>query len=67
MTLIDLLEAVCRALPAGTRVRLGSLEPRTIAEELCRRAAALPDLSPSLPSVHAERMRQCAPADEPEI
>lgn len=46
MTLIDLLEAVCRALPAGTRVRLGSLEPRTITEEFCRRAAALPNLCP---------------------
>ena len=44
--LIDLIEAVCRALPAGTRVRLGSLEPRTITEEFCRRAAALPNLCP---------------------
>ena len=44
--LIDLIEAVCRALPAGTRVRLGSLEPRTITAEFCRRAAALPNLCP---------------------
>ncbi len=37
--LIDLLEAVCRE--AGLmRVRLGSLEPRTITEDFCRRAAA---------------------------
>ena len=45
-TFIDLVEAVCRALPGGTRVRLGSLEPRTITEEFCRRAAALPNLCP---------------------
>lgn len=43
--LIDLIEAVCGA--AGTlRVRLGSLEPRTITEDFCRRAAALPNLCP---------------------
>jgi len=43
--LIDLIEAVCRA--AGElRVRLGSLEPRTVTEEFCRRAAALPNLCP---------------------
>ena len=42
-TLIDLLEAVSAAVP-GTRLRLGSLEPRTITEEFCQRAAALPDL-----------------------
>ena len=43
--LIDLLEAVSAA--AGTmRVRLGSLEPRTVTEEFCRRAAALPNLCP---------------------
>ena len=44
-TLIDLLEAVCAAAP-GVRIRLGSLEPRTITEEFCRRAAALPELCP---------------------
>ena len=44
--LIDLVEAVCRALPADVRVRLGSLEPRTITEDFCRRAAALPNLCP---------------------
>ena len=43
--LIDLLEAVSAAVP-GTRLRLGSLEPRTVTEEFCRRAAALPDLCP---------------------
>ena len=43
--LIDLLEAVCREAGA-MRVRLGSLEPRTITEDFCRRAAALPNLCP---------------------
>ena len=44
-TLIDLLEAVCAAAPA-VRIRLGSLEPRTITEDFCRRAAALLNLCP---------------------
>ena len=44
-TLIDLIEGVCGAAP-DLRVRLGSLEPRTITEEFCRRAAALPSLCP---------------------
>ena len=44
-TLIDLIEAVCRAAP-GLRVRLGSLEPRTITEDFCRRAAQLDNLCP---------------------
>lgn len=43
--LIDLVEAVCQAVP-DLRVRLGSLEPRTVTEEFCRRAAALPNLCP---------------------
>ena len=44
-TFIDLLEAVSQA--AGEmRLRLGSLEPRTITEDFCRRAAALPKLCP---------------------
>ena len=44
-SLIDLIEAICTAAP-GLRVRLGSLEPRTVTEDFCRRAAALPDLCP---------------------
>jgi len=44
-SLIDLLEAVCAAAP-NCRIRLGSLEPRTITEEFCRRAAKLPNLCP---------------------
>ena len=43
--LIDLIEGICRAVPA-LRIRLGSLEPRTITEEFCRRAAELPNLCP---------------------
>ena len=44
-SLIDLVEAVCAA--AGEmRVRLGSLEPRTITEEFCRRASKLSNLCP---------------------
>ncbi len=44
-TIIDLLEAVCQAAPS-LRVRLGSLEPRTVTPEFCARAAALPNLCP---------------------
>lgn len=44
-SLIDLLEAISAAAP-GVRIRLGSLEPRTITEDFCRRAAALPMLCP---------------------
>ena len=44
-TLIGLVEAVCAAAP-GLRVRLGSLEPRTITADFCRRTAALPNLCP---------------------
>ena len=41
----DLIEAVCRAAP-GLRVRLGSLEPRTVTEDFCGRLAGLPNLCP---------------------
>ena len=44
-SLIDLMEAICQAAP-GCRIRLGSLEPRTITEDFCLRAAALPNLCP---------------------
>ena len=44
-TLADLVESVCVAAP-GLRVRLGSLEPRTVTEDFCRRLAALPNLCP---------------------
>ncbi len=40
-----MIEAVCRAVPA-LRVRLGSLEPRIVTEEFCRRLRALPNLCP---------------------
>ena len=44
-SLIDLVEAVCTAAPR-CRVRLGSLEPRTVTEEFCARAAGLDNLCP---------------------
>lgn len=44
--LISAIEAICQALAPDTRIRLGSLEPRTITPEFCRRAAALPNLCP---------------------
>ena len=44
-TLVDLIQAVCAAVP-DLRVRLGSLEPRTVTEDFCRRAATLPNLCP---------------------
>ena len=37
--------AVCHAVPE-MRVRLGSLEPRTVTEDFCTRLAALPNLCP---------------------
>ena len=40
-----LLEEVCRAVPA-LRVRLGSLEPRIITAEFCRKMVSLPNLCP---------------------
>ena len=44
-TLIDLLEAASKAA-GDMRLRLGSLEPRTITEDFCRRAARLANLCP---------------------
>ena len=44
-TLINLLEAVSAAA-GDMRLRLGSLEPRTVTEDFCRRAAQLPNLCP---------------------
>ena len=44
-TLIDLLEGIYTAAPE-VRIRLGSLEPRTVTEDFCRRAAAIPTLCP---------------------
>ena len=42
---VQLAEAVCRAVPQ-VRVRLGSLEPRIVDEEFCRRLAACENLCP---------------------
>ncbi len=43
--LASLLEAVCQAVPQ-LRVRLGSLEPRTVTEEFCQRLKKLSNLCP---------------------
>ena len=43
--LAELIEGLCRAVPE-CRVRLGSLEPRIVTEEFCRRMAALRNLCP---------------------
>lgn len=43
--LISLIEALCKAAPS-CRIRLGSLEPRTVTEDFARRCAALPNLCP---------------------
>ena len=42
-SLIDALEAAAASAP-GVRLHLGSLEPRTITEDFCRRLASLPDI-----------------------
>lgn len=44
-TLTDLTEAVCAAVPE-VRIRLGSLEPRTVTPDFCRRLSGLPNLCP---------------------
>ncbi len=44
-SLIDLVEAVCKAAPE-CRVRLGSLEPRTVTGDFCAQAAKLDNLCP---------------------
>ena len=43
--LTDLMESISGSA-GDMRIRLGSLEPRTITEDFCRRAAALPNLCP---------------------
>lgn len=45
VALIDLVELVCRTAPE-LRVRLGSLEPRTITRDFCERASRLGNLCP---------------------
>ena len=42
---VALAEALCLAAP-GVRIRLGSLEPRVVDEEFCRRLSACPNLCP---------------------
>ena len=43
--LADLVEAICAAAPR-CRIRLGSLEPRTVTEDFCRRVSSLHNLCP---------------------
>ncbi|MDO4812858.1 MAG: tRNA (N(6)-L-threonylcarbamoyladenosine(37)-C(2))-methylthiotransferase MtaB [Eubacteriales bacterium] len=43
--LIDLLEMLCHEAP-DVRIRFGSLEPRTITEDFCKRASKLKNLCP---------------------
>ena len=43
--LADLVAAVCEAVPR-LRIRLGSLEPRVITEDFCRRMVKYPNLCP---------------------
>ena len=40
-----LIEEVCKAVP-DLRIRLGSLEPRVVTEDFCRRLSGLPNLCP---------------------
>ncbi len=44
-TLIDALELIC-GVDEGVRIRLGSLEPRTITRDFCQRASKLKNLCP---------------------
>ena len=59
----DLLAAICAAVP-DVRIRLGSLEPRTIDEAFCRALAGFPNLCPqfhlSLQSGCDAVLRSCA-------
>ena len=40
-----LIEEICKAVP-DLRIRLGSLEPRVVTEDFCRRLSVLPNLCP---------------------
>ncbi len=41
----DMLEAICQAVP-HLRIRLGSLEPRVVTEDFCRKMSNYPNLCP---------------------
>ena len=41
----ELIAAICEAVP-GVRIRLGSLEPRTVTEEFCEKLKHYPNLCP---------------------
>ena len=44
-SMTEMVEAVCRAVP-DLRIRLGSLEPRVVTEEMCRTLSRYPNLCP---------------------
>ena len=57
---------MCQAVP-GLRVRLGSLEPRTVTEDFCRRLAALPNLCPHFHLSLQSGVRRHPGPDEAEV
>ena len=65
-SLIDLLELIARE-GGDMRIRLGSLEPRTITEEFCKRASKLPYPLPTFPPLDAVGLRRDLKAYEPQI
>ena len=64
--IVDLVEMAAKTVP-GMRIRLGSLEPRTVTEEFCRRLSPLQEPLPPVPPVSAERLRRNAQAHEPQV
>ena len=44
-SMVTLIEELCKAVPQ-VRIRLGSLEPRVVTEEFCRRLSVFPNLCP---------------------
>ena len=57
----------CPPAAGEMRLRLGSLEPRTVTEDFCRRAAAAAQPLPPVPPVHAVRLRRHPAAHEPPV
>ena len=59
--MVDLIEMAAQTVP-GMRIRLGSLEPRTVTEDFCRRLVRFPNLCPqfhlSLQSGSDETLRR---------
>ena len=44
-TMVSLIEAICQAVP-DLRIRLGSLEPRVVTQEFCKKLRVFPNLCP---------------------